>query len=38
MLWVIEKKEKLLFYIKVECMCDEKLVVSFPKIETKERG
>ena len=32
------KKEKLLFYIKVECTCDEKCVVPFQKQQKKERG
>ena len=29
-------KEKLLFYVKVECMCNGKLVFPFQKIETKK--
>ena len=30
------RKEKVLFYIKVECMCDEKLVVPLQKSNQKK--
>ena len=30
-------KKKLLLYIKVECMCDEKFMVPFQKQQKKER-
>ena len=33
-----KKKEKLLFYIKVEYMCDGHLMVPFQKIEIKKMG
>ena len=32
------KKEKLLSYIKVKCVCDEKFVVPFQKQQKNERG
>ena len=31
------RKKELLFYIKVECMCDEKFLVPFQKQQKKER-